>query len=193
MRCCTDVIRPGVQLQHEAKPHVASRPRWPATPVALSPVPTRPGERDPRGSAAIEARRRRERPAPSSSGTFPGAQQLGVSNSQYQAAERACRHLLPNSQFAMSLNQCLMTGNCPPALVRRALIEGLKFAQCMRNHGGRTGPTPLSIPRGVTPPPRRRRARIGRVLSRLAQVRRLRVARRPPPLRPRSSRKPSHS
>jgi hypothetical protein len=31
-----------------------------------------------------------------SSDKFPGAQQLGVSSSQYQAAMNACQHLLPN-------------------------------------------------------------------------------------------------
>lgn len=81
-------------------------------------------------------------PDPSSSGKFPGAQELGVSNSRYQEAERACRHLLPNSEFATSLDQCLMTGNCPSALVQRALTEGLKFAQCMRNHGVLNWPDP---------------------------------------------------
>jgi hypothetical protein len=38
-------------------------------------------------------------PDPGSDGNLPkgNAQAFGVSNSQYQAAERACRHLLPNS------------------------------------------------------------------------------------------------
>jgi hypothetical protein len=72
------------------------------------------------------------------------AQDFGVSNSQYQAAERACRHLLPNSdtRFTASLTQCLMTGDCPHAVVQRALTEGLNFARCMRNHGVPNWPDP---------------------------------------------------
>ncbi len=85
-------------------------------------------------------------PDPGSEGNLPkgNAQAFGISNSQYQAAERACRHLLPNSDasFTASLTQCLMTGDCPPALVQRALTEGLKFAQCMRNQGVPNWPDP---------------------------------------------------
>jgi hypothetical protein len=85
-------------------------------------------------------------PDPGSDGNVPkgNAQAFGVSNSQYQAAERACRHLLPNSDtsFTASLTQCLMTGDCPPALVQRALSEGLRFAQCMRHHGVPNWPDP---------------------------------------------------
>jgi hypothetical protein len=85
-------------------------------------------------------------PDPSSDGNLPkgNAQAFGVSNSQYQATGRACRHLLPNSDtgFTASLRQCLMTGGCPPALVQRALTEGLGFARCMRNHGVPNWPDP---------------------------------------------------
>jgi hypothetical protein len=57
---------------------------------------------------------------------------------------RACRHLLPNSdtRFTTSLTQCLETGGCPPALVHRALTEGLRFARCMRDHGVPSWPDP---------------------------------------------------
>lgn len=83
---------------------------------------------------------------PNSSGQLPkgGAQAFGVSTSRYQAAQQACRHRLPNSDttFAASLDQCLMTGNCPPAVVQRALTEGRKFAQCMRNQGVPNWPDP---------------------------------------------------
>jgi hypothetical protein len=85
-------------------------------------------------------------PDPDSSGQLPkgDAQQFGVSTSQYQAARQACRHLLPNSDttFSASLTQCLMTGDCPHAVVQRALTEGLKFARCMRNHGVPNWPDP---------------------------------------------------
>jgi hypothetical protein len=97
-------------------------------------------------SACMRSRGVPEYPDPGSNGNLPkgNAQDFGVSNSQYQTAERACRHLLPNSDttFIASLTQCLMTGDCPPALVQRALTEGRKFAQCMRNDGVPNWPDP---------------------------------------------------
>jgi hypothetical protein len=85
-------------------------------------------------------------PDPGSDGNLPkgNAQAFGVSDSQYQASERACKRLLPSSDttFTASLNQCLMTGDCPHAVVQRALTEGLRFAQCMRNHGVPNWPDP---------------------------------------------------
>jgi hypothetical protein len=87
-----------------------------------------------------------EYPDPDSHGNLPkgNARAFGVSSSQYQAAERACRHLLPNSDttFNASLTQCLMNGDCPHALVQQALTEGLNFARCMRNHGVPNWPDP---------------------------------------------------
>jgi hypothetical protein len=87
-----------------------------------------------------------EYPDPGSNGNLPkgNAQDFGVSNSQYQAAERACRHLLPDSDttFIASLTQCLETGDCLPAVVQRALSEGRRFAQCMRNDGVPNWPDP---------------------------------------------------
>jgi hypothetical protein len=80
-------------------------------------------------------------PDPDSNGNIPkgDAHHFGVSTSRFQAAQRACRHLLPNSDRTLtaSLTQCLMNGDgdCPPAVVQRALTEGRTFAQCMR-HGG---------------------------------------------------------
>jgi hypothetical protein len=85
-------------------------------------------------------------PDPGSDGDLPkgNAQAFGVSTSQYQAAQRACRHLLPNNDrtFSASLIQCLQTGDCPPAVVHEALTEGRTFAQCMRNHGVSNWPDP---------------------------------------------------
>jgi len=63
---------------------------------------------------------------------FPGAQQLGVSSSQYQAADNACQHLLPagvDDQF-------------PPAEVQQLLIGMRQFSQCMRSHGVPNWPDP---------------------------------------------------
>lgn len=92
-------------------------------------------------------------PDPGSDGSLPkgDAQHFGVSTSQYQAALRACQPLLPNSDaFNASLVQCLMNGDgdCPHALVQRALTEGRTFAQCMRHQGVPNWPDPTVDPEG---------------------------------------------
>jgi hypothetical protein len=92
-------------------------------------------------------------PDPDSSGVLPkaSAQELGVSSSQLQAAQRACQHLLPNNGGtlnASSLRQCELTGDCPQTLVRQALTEGLKFARCMRSHGVPNWPDPTTDSEG---------------------------------------------
>jgi len=81
-------------------------------------------------------------PDPDSSGHLPkaDAQRLGVSDSQLQTAQRACQNLLPNS--TASLTQCLMTGDCPAAVVQQALTQGRTFARCMRTHGVPNWPDP---------------------------------------------------
>jgi hypothetical protein len=85
-------------------------------------------------------------PDPEPDGNLPkgNAQAFGVSDSRYRAAERACQYLLPssNTTFAASLTQCLETGDCPPAVVHRALTEGRQFAQCMRSSGVPNWPDP---------------------------------------------------
>lgn len=85
-------------------------------------------------------------PDPEPDGSLPkgNAQAFGVTDSQYQAAQRACQYLLPSSDttFAASLIQCLQTGDCPPAVVQRALTEGRRFAQCMRSDGVQNWPDP---------------------------------------------------
>ena len=51
------------------------------------------------------------------------AQELGVSSSQLQAAQRACQSLLPatgGSLTASSLQQCYLAGICPQALDRKS-------------------------------------------------------------------------
>lgn len=107
-------------------------------------------------------------PDPASNGTLPktSAQELGVSSSQYQAATRACQHLLPNtsgSLTASSLQQCYLAYVCPATLVQRAMSAGLIFARCMRAHGVPSWPDPTIDPEGrplynitvprPTPPP----------------------------------------
>jgi hypothetical protein len=69
---------------------------------------------------------------------FPGAQQLDVSSSQYNAAVRDCQHLLPagtGDQF-------------PTAEVQLLLIGMLKFSQCMRSHAVPNWPDPSLDPEG---------------------------------------------
>jgi len=82
-------------------------------------------------------------PDPGSDGQVPkgDAPAFGVSTSQFQVAQRACRQLLPDSD-STSLIQCLGTGDCPQAVVQRALDEGRTFARCMRNHGVPNWPDP---------------------------------------------------
>jgi hypothetical protein len=78
-------------------------------------------------------------PDPGSSGQAPktGAQQLGVSSSQFQAAEQACQHLYPTDgkSFQQLIQECETTGNCPQTVVQQALNVMREYAQCMRSHG----------------------------------------------------------
>jgi hypothetical protein len=65
-------------------------------------------------------------PDPNNSGVTPkeSSQQLGVTTAKFQSAENACQHLLPNG------------GNGPnQAQIQEVRAQGLRFAQCMRNHG----------------------------------------------------------
>jgi len=65
---------------------------------------------------------------------FPGAQQLGVSSSVYQAAENSCERLLPagiDDQF--------------PAAEVPLLLRGMRsFSQCVRSHGVPNWPDPTT-------------------------------------------------
>jgi hypothetical protein len=62
---------------------------------------------------------------------FPGAQQLGVSPSQFQAAYNTCKHLLPNG------------GNPPNETeLQQKRTALLPFARCMRSHGVSNWPDP---------------------------------------------------
>ena len=77
-------------------------------------------------------------PDPRGSGGVPKetAQQLGVSNSQLQAAQNACQHLLPN------------TGNIDddPAALHQWWTQMLHFARCMHSHGVPNWPDPSPYP-----------------------------------------------
>jgi len=67
---------------------------------------------------------------------FPGAQQLGVSSSRYQAAEGTCGHLLPNG------------GQTTPAASAQLLSAMVRFSQCMRSHDVPSWPDPTIGPDG---------------------------------------------
>ena len=86
-------------------------------------------------------------PDPDRNGNLPkvSPQRLGVSVSRFNAAERACQHLLPatgGSLTATSLQQCYLAEDCPQALVQHALTAGRGFARCMRAHGVANWPDP---------------------------------------------------
>ena len=76
-------------------------------------------------------------PDPDSSGVFEksqlGLQQLGVSGSRLEVAERACRRLLPN-------------GGQPPsqAQIQQVKAQALRFSECVRSHGVPNFPDPGS-------------------------------------------------
>jgi hypothetical protein len=83
-------------------------------------------------------------PDPNSSNTMPNGlpkvspQLLGVSSSQFQAAQTSCRHLLPNG------------GQATQPASQQLLSDGLKFARCMRSHGVPNWPDPTrSTPTAV--------------------------------------------
>ncbi len=83
-------------------------------------------------------------PDPTSSGGIAKepAQQLGVSNSQLQAALNACQHLLPN------------TGNVDdnPAALHQWWSQMQRFARCMHSHGVPNWPDPSPYPQDPVRP-----------------------------------------
>jgi hypothetical protein len=98
-------------------------------------------------SACVRSHGVPDYPDPDSSGQLPktDARLLGVSTSQYQAAQQACRHLLPaGGSLKQREDQCMQTSDCPPALVQQMLIADRKLAQCMRSHGVPNFPDPTS-------------------------------------------------
>jgi len=94
-------------------------------------------------SACIRSHGVPDYPDPDSSGQLPktDARLLGVSTSQYQAAQQACRHLLPTSG---SPEDCMQYSDCPPALVQQMLAADRKLARCMRSHGVPNFPDPTN-------------------------------------------------
>src|SRR5579862_290230 len=76
-------------------------------------------------------------PDPTTSGLVKESlQKLGVSSSRFQAAQSACRHLLPNG------------GRGPTAAqVQQVRALSLQFARCVRSHGVPSFPDPDSTGR----------------------------------------------
>ena len=86
-------------------------------------------------------------PDPDRGGQLPktGAQLLGVSASQYQAAQQACRHVLPaGGSLQQQEHQCMQNSDCQPALVQQMMTGDLKLARCMRSHGVPNFPDPTN-------------------------------------------------
>jgi hypothetical protein len=77
---------------------------------------------------------------------------LGVSSSQFNAADRSCRHLLPTtggtSMDSASVEQCIVAGVCLPSVTQRLLNVELRYARCMRSHGVPNWPDPTTNPHG---------------------------------------------
>ena len=73
-------------------------------------------------------------PDPQRSGAIPklGLQELGVSSTVFQSAQKACQRLLPNS------------GQSSQAWAQMALNALWNFARCMRAHGVPNWPDPLA-------------------------------------------------
>jgi hypothetical protein len=89
-------------------------------------------------------------PDPSGSGALPktSPQHLHVSSSRFQAAQRACQHLLPSTVNNSSLEQCEAAGICSRAETQLMLNAGLRFAGCMRSHGVPKWPDPTAGSQG---------------------------------------------
>jgi hypothetical protein len=75
-------------------------------------------------------------PDPGSSGAIPkvALQQLGVGSAQFQSAQRACSHLLPNG------------GRPSPTALQQSWSDFRAFARCMRRNGIATWPDPTRYP-----------------------------------------------
>jgi hypothetical protein len=85
-------------------------------------------------------------PDPPSGGGIPkgSAQEFGISNTQYEAAQTACQHLIPatGGSAQQQEQQCFAASDCPPAVVQRLLNVMREFSQCMRSRGVPNFPDP---------------------------------------------------
>jgi hypothetical protein len=92
-------------------------------------------------------------PDPNSSEEFDKAKVAAASSkvgsSRFQAAQTACRPVLPTSgSLQQREDQCIQNKYCPPALLQQMLNADRKLAQCMRSHGVSNFPDPTSDPSG---------------------------------------------
>ncbi|MGA3354851.1 MAG: hypothetical protein ABSD85_16965 [Acidimicrobiales bacterium] len=83
-------------------------------------------------------------PDPDSNGNFlfnrgalNGVRGIDPNSSQYERADKACRHLLPNG------------GPATPAELARAVAQALKFVACLRKHGLPNMPDPVESGGGI--------------------------------------------
>jgi hypothetical protein len=97
-------------------------------------------------------------PAPGSGGQIPKAdsQQLGVSSSRLQAAQRACAHLVPTSAGSTHEQQqelrCATGDTCSAAVVQQWMSGLRALAICLRAHGEPTWPDPIITSLAGHPP-----------------------------------------
>jgi hypothetical protein len=90
-------------------------------------------------------------PDPGSNGELPkvSLSQLGVSSSQFQAAQSACQRFRPTGGSRTQEADCLMLGNCPAAEVEQIRTAELRYARCMRSHGVPNWPDPTPNSQGM--------------------------------------------
>ena len=90
-------------------------------------------------------------PDPSGGRQIPKAdpQDLGVSNSQLQAAQRACRGEIPNTGSTAEQQQetrCAVAGQCAQPVVQHWMSGLRTLAGCLRTHGVPNWPDPILGP-----------------------------------------------
>ena len=107
---------------------------------ALSHAPNTPTQKALAYSRCMRSHGVSRFPDPTSNGRIPkvSVQELGVSSSQFAAAQRACQNLLPpgtDDQFS-------------PGEVQQLLIGMLRFSRCMRSHGVPNWPDPATDSEG---------------------------------------------
>jgi hypothetical protein len=87
-------------------------------------------------------------------GAIPKAdpQQLGVSAARLQAAQQACKQLIPGTgttQEQQMETQCAMADDCSQAVVQKWMSGLQTLARCLRTHGVPNWPDPLIDSRGL--------------------------------------------
>jgi hypothetical protein len=96
-------------------------------------------------------------PDPVTEGELPkiSVEGLGVSSSQFNAADSACQHLLPTGEisgnsggYTAPVERCIVGGICLPAVTHWLQNKELKYARCMRLHGIPSWPDPTTDAQG---------------------------------------------